>query len=220
MRGWLVGLGLTAAACAGPAVVARVPTAAPFADAPTVSGKPATAATPDTTPSADVVVSAVQVEVPPAELRFEAPVYSITIPAIHVQGAPLVAMNVRAGYLDLPNDPRLVAWYDFTSKPGMGGNAVLSAHVDYIRYGPAVFYGLARLGYGDEALLRLRDGTLLRYRVTDTRTVLLSNLDMGEVLAPTDNERLTLITCAGVWDGHDYSHRVVVIAERTGADPG
>ena len=64
---------------------------------------------------------------------------SISVPAMHVEGAPVVPMGVRNGYMDLPYSAYQVAWYDFTAKPGMGGNAVMSAHVDYIRIGPAVF---------------------------------------------------------------------------------
>src|SRR5688500_7769101 len=64
---------------------------------------------------------------PSPEPRYESPVESMTIPAIRVESAPLVSMNVKGGYMELPYNPHEIAWYDFTSKPGKGSNAVFSA---------------------------------------------------------------------------------------------
>lgn len=150
---------------------------------------------------------------------YESPVESISIPASRVFRAPLVAMNVRNGYMDLPYNPYQVAWYDFTAKPGMGGNAVFSAHVDYIRHGPAVFANLHRLGVDDEVVIGLQDGTQLRYSVVSNDTVLVGALDMREVLAGSQEDIATLITCGGYFDGYDYSHRIVVVARRTSVVP-
>lgn len=146
---------------------------------------------------------------------YDAPVESISIPTARIFRAPLVPMNVRNGYMDLPYNPYQVAWYDFTAKPGMGGNAVFSAHVDYIHYGPAVFANLHRLSPEDEVVVWLTDGTQLHYSVVSNVMVPVAALDMNEVLAPTNEDVATLITCGGYFDGHDYSHRVVVIARRT-----
>ena len=157
---------------------------------------------------------------PTPEPRFEAPVESMTIPAIRVESAPLVPMNVKNSYMDLPSNPRDIAWYDFTAKPGMGSNAVFSAHLDYINHGPAVFHDLHELRPGDEVIVRLKDGTRLHYAVTKNDTMPLADLDIRAAVAPTPEEMLTLITCAGAFDGADYSHRVVVLARRTGVEPG
>ena len=145
---------------------------------------------------------------------------SMTIPAIRVESAPLVPMNVRNTYMDLPYSPHQVAWYDFTAKPGMGSNAVFSAHLDYIGYGPAVFHDLHQLREGDEVLIRLKDGTRLRYTVVSNKTVALPDLDIYAVVAPTPEEIATLITCAGTFYGDDYSHRVIVVARRTAVEAG
>ncbi|MCC6238201.1 MAG: class F sortase [Dehalococcoidia bacterium] len=152
---------------------------------------------------------------PESTPTYDSPVASISIPAARVFVAPLIPMNVRDGYMDLPYNPYQVAWYDFTAKPGMGGNAVFSAHVDYIRYGPAVFANLHRLSPDDEVVIGLQDGTAIHYTVVSNETVLLGNLDMREVLASTEEDIATLITCGGYFDGHDYSHRIVVVARRT-----
>ena len=157
---------------------------------------------------------------PTPEPRFEAPVESMSIPAIRVESAPLVPMGVRNGYMDLPYNPHDIAWYDFTAKPGMGSNAVFSAHLDYIDHGPAVFHDLHELRPGDPVSVRLRDGTRLHYSVTKNDTMPLADLDIRAAVAPTPEEILTLITCSGAFDGQDYSHRVIVLASRTGVEPG
>jgi LPXTG-site transpeptidase (sortase) family protein len=144
----------------------------------------------------------------------------MTIPAIRVESAPLVPMNVKNNYMELPDNPRDIAWYDFTAKPGLGSNAVFSAHLDYINYGPAVFHDLHELRQGDEVIVRLQDGTRLRYAVTKNEKVPLAGLDVRALIAPTPVEILTLITCAGAFDGQDYSDRVIVLARRTGVEPG
>lgn len=149
-----------------------------------------------------------------------APVSSLSIPSISVT-ANLVAMGVRPdGYMDLPNNPHDVAWYDFTSKPGIGGNAVFSAHVDYINYGPAVFWNLSKVKPGDGIFVGLRDGSSIRYLVTSAETIPLAQLDVGAAIAPTEQESITLITCAGQFANGNYSHRVVVHAVRSTSQRG
>jgi LPXTG-site transpeptidase (sortase) family protein len=155
---------------------------------------------------------------PTPEPVYEAAVQSMSLPSIGVRGAPLVPMGVRNGYMDLPYNPYSIAWYHFTGKPGTGGNAVFSAHLDYINYGPAVFSRLYALEGGDPVSVQLADGTRLDYEVTTNETVPLAALDMQEVLEHTPEETLTLITCAGAFNGYDYSHRVVVRAERKGVE--
>jgi hypothetical protein len=54
-----------------------------------------------------------------------------------------------SGVMQNPNGPEDVAWYGFTARPGQGGNAVLSGHLDYHDYGPAVFARLREMTAGD-----------------------------------------------------------------------
>jgi LPXTG-site transpeptidase (sortase) family protein len=117
--------------------------------------------------------------------------------------------------MDVPNDPELVAWYDFTPKPGLGGNAVFSGHVDWRNYGPAVFWDLDELSPGDDIEVVLADGTTIVYRVSATQTYDLENLNMGEILAATPVESVTLITCEGSFSNGEYDSRRVVRAVRT-----
>jgi LPXTG-site transpeptidase (sortase) family protein len=118
--------------------------------------------------------------------------------------------------MDVPDGPEDVAWYNFTARPGMGGNAVISGHLDYHNYGAAVFWRLKELREGDMVEVRLADGSVLRYRVSlklsyDARTA-----PVPEIVGPTSKEVVTLITCGGTFDSgsRDYSNRLVVRAER------
>ncbi len=74
-----------------------------------------------------------------------------------------------------------------TALPGRAGNSVVVGHRD------SVFAGLARVETGDEIrLAALGAGEERRYRVSELRVV---DPDDLSVLAPTQDERLTLITC-------------------------
>jgi LPXTG-site transpeptidase (sortase) family protein len=167
-------------------------------------------------PSAQQVVPAPNKPLLPE--RFNAPVTRLVIPSIGVD-AETIALGINArGEMATPEGPFLVGWYDFTAKPGLGGNAVFSAHLDYINYGPAVFWNLEKLKPGDDVSVRLSDGTLIRYKVTASQSYTLDKLDMAAVLAPTSTESVTLITCDGAFDGREYEKRLVVRAIRTAVD--
>ncbi len=65
---------------------------------------------------------------------------------------------------EVPYTATDVAWYDFSARPGTGGNAVFAGHVTW--NGPAVFYDLDKLEKGDEVRLQGYDGTKVVYRVS------------------------------------------------------
>jgi LPXTG-site transpeptidase (sortase) family protein len=97
---------------------------------------------------------------------------------------------------------------------GFGGNAVLSGHVDYIRYGPAVFWDLSELKPGDEVEVRLEDGTVYHYAVVWNEKWPEEEIPWDRVFEVNGHDAVTLLTCAGSWDGHEYSDRRAVRAER------
>lgn len=161
-----------------------------------------------------VLAHAVPIARPTPE-TFDAPVARLVIGRIGVD-APVEVLGVdRTGTMESPDGPDVVAWYGFTAKPGQGGNAVFSGHVDYIRHGPAVFWDLRKLEPGDAIEVRLADGTRLEYAVTASRLYPLDQVPMGDVLAPTSTESVTIITCGGTFGGGQYSHRLVLRAART-----
>jgi LPXTG-site transpeptidase (sortase) family protein len=98
-----------------------------------------------------------------------------------------------------------------TAQPLEGGNVVLAGHIQSIASGN-VFANIARLRPGNQISLYTKGGTIT-YQVVKVDTV--KNTDLT-VVAPSPQERLTLITCTGTWLPlqHDYDERTVVIANR------
>ena len=140
----------------------------------------------------------------------------LVIPRIGVD-APLTVRGIGAdGAMENPLGPEDVAWYDFTSRPGEGGNAVLSGHVDYRNYGPAVFARLKDLQPSDVVEVYGVDGSAFLYRVTARAAYAAESAPTADILADTGRDMLTLITCDGTFRGRTqgYSQRLVVRAER------
>jgi len=128
------------------------------------------------------------------------------------------------GVMQNPEGAKDVAWYDFSAisglggRPGVGGNTVISGHVDYHDYGPAVFWDLQKLDPGDEIVIHLRDGSEYKYSVQWNRTIDPAAISWNEVVAATPQESVTMITCAGTFDSstRSYDQRRVVWATRVG----
>lgn len=109
-----------------------------------------------------------------------------------------------------------VAWYNFSTLPGFGSNAVLSGHVDWYTGERGVFWYLRNLHEGDEAQIFYSDGTVITYRVVRVEVYGANSAPVAEITGPTTSDRLTMITCDGVFQrsSHDYTDRRVVYAER------
>ncbi|HUF52868.1 MAG TPA: class F sortase [Dehalococcoidia bacterium] len=114
----------------------------------------------------------------------------------------------------------VVAWYNFSAHPGTGSNAVFAGHVTW--FGPGVFFQLTSIANGDQIKLVGQDGTELLYTVNDIFQVDANDPDALQVMSATDQDVITIITCDGDFVdtndpvfGGDYSHRLVVRAERT-----
>jgi LPXTG-site transpeptidase (sortase) family protein len=140
----------------------------------------------------------------------------LVIPKIGVD-APVVTLGVDGeGVMQSPRGAFEVGWYDFTARPGFGGNAVFSGHVDFATVGAAVFWDLRELVAGDLVGVRLADGTAYDYLVVSTVSYPADEAPIAEIVGPTSRDTVTIITCTGTFnrDIHQYSHRLVVRAER------
>ncbi|MCI0890805.1 MAG: class F sortase [Chloroflexi bacterium] len=149
----------------------------------------------------------------------DAPIASLSIPRFAVDAAIVVLGVDNAGVMETPDGPLNVAWYDFSARPGLtpdagSGNAVFSGHVDYFDYGPAVFWHLKDLERDDVIEVRLTDGTIYRYGVSERRTVDARTAPIGEIVGSTLEEVITLITCGGIFREGEYDQRVIVRATR------
>ncbi|MFN0072018.1 MAG: DUF4012 domain-containing protein, partial [Chloroflexota bacterium] len=135
------------------------------------------------------------------------------IPRLGVQ-APLKELGVDPdGSLQAPENGRDVGWYPQGARPGYGGNLVMSGHLDW-NGAPGVFARLAELNPGDRLSVTSEDGSIHRYEVEWRRRYDASDAPMNQILGPTSDAWLTLITCGGRFDPitREYLERVVVRA--------
>lgn len=155
---------------------------------------------------------------PPAS---DSPIARLVIPAAGID-APVVVKGVdAAGVMESPDNAFDTAWYNFSAKPGYGGNAVFSGHVDYVRVGKAVFWELKDLNPGDTIEVRLDDGTTYKYEVNFKQQYDAATAPVEEIVGPTGAETVTLITCSGTFSSasHQYDKRLVVRAQRVSEPP-
>jgi LPXTG-site transpeptidase (sortase) family protein len=180
-------------------VVAASPTPAPTASPKATPKATQTPATDGTPPLGDQPYNFV-IE----KLGVNAPVQTFGLDENQVPEVP-----VAAGAADI------VAWYDFSAQPGTGSNAVFAGHVTW--NGEAVFYNLRTVTPGDSIRLVGTDGTVLAYKVTEVFQVDPNDPESLKVMAGTEEDVITIITCDGAYSdnndpvfGGEYSHRLVV----------
>lgn len=152
----------------------------------------------------------------PASPLTTAPLERIIIPSVEIDASIVIKGVDGDGVMQSPDNAYDVAWYDFTTKPGAGSNAVFSGHVDYINVGPAVFWPLKDLTPGDRLEIRYADGTSLAYAVSAINTFDAATAPIEQIVGPTPVDSLTLITCAGTFNRStgQYDKRLIVRAER------
>jgi LPXTG-site transpeptidase (sortase) family protein len=111
-----------------------------------------------------------------------------------------------------------VGWHNLSALPGQVGNTVLSGHSDIKG---RVFRSLKELQKGDEIQLFSADrAEPYRYVVTERIFVqekgvsIKTRLKNARWIAPTQDERLTLVTCA--YPG--ATHRLIIVARPVGEE--
>jgi LPXTG-site transpeptidase (sortase) family protein len=143
--------------------------------------------------------------------------WSLSIPSIGV-GASIFSRTIGGdGQMGNPSGPTDVVWYDFAADgwTGLGGapgepgaNAVMAGHVDYIRYGPAVFWSIRDLQPGDIITVDTGAG-VINYAVQWGQWAE-PDQDFTGFVAQTGQESITLVTCIGQFSGGHYSNRYIV----------
>ncbi len=151
--------------------------------------------------------------------------YRLVISKLGVD-APVRAFGLDANAVpEVPigdDAPSVVAWYNFSARPGVGSNAVFAGHVTW--NGPAVFYNLTTMAPGDEIRLVSEDGKELVYNVSDVFSVDPADPESLSVMRATPDDVITIITCDGAFTdtndpvyGGEYADRLVVRAQRSTA---
>lgn len=155
--------------------------------------------------------------------------------AIHAAQSVIYPVRLAAPALKLDTPVRFMAWREVTKRnnqvatiwhtvdnaagwhinslaPGQGGNVVMSGHNNI---GGAVFRKLDRLKPGDELTVWNNDEQKYSYIVEKVMIVpeKYASSEQREAnaawIAPTNDERLTLVTC---WPAYSDTHRVIVVA--------
>lgn len=154
---------------------------------------------------------------PPGDPRLAAlDIHRLVVPKLEID-APIITLGLKdGGVMESPGGPEQVAWYDFSAKPGEIGNVVMAGHLDYINYGGAVFWRLRELRPGDDVQLVMEDGTRVHYTVESVIAYDEATAPVRDIVGPTAEESITLITCAGSFDPNNrlYDKRLVVRGAR------
>lgn len=116
---------------------------------------------------------------------------SIQFSAVIVEGTDLYSMMIGPGHLT------------GTAEPGEAGNAVVSAHRD------TFFRNITKLNQGDIIYVE-RNGQTFNYVVEGMKVVKPNDIS---VIAPTRDNRLTLITCDPAYYPGPAPQRLVVIGK-------
>lgn len=144
--------------------------------------------------------------------------YRLVIDKLGVD-APVATFGLDENQVpQVPYERDIVAWYNFSSLPGTGSNAVFAGHRTW--RGDAVFLELEELTVGDDIVLVGENGDPLIYRVSQTEFVDPADRDALRWMEATETDSVTLITCGGEFfatddfAGANYTLRVIVRADR------
>jgi sortase (surface protein transpeptidase) len=123
-------------------------------------------------------------------------------------------LEIVDGVMQAPTGPDMVSWYKETGRLGEPTNMIIAGHLNWWGILEGVFYHLDELEDGDQIEITGNDGATYVYEVQWVRQE--SNLAPPEleVVGPTDEPSLTLITCGGEWNSSisEYDERTVVQA--------
>jgi LPXTG-site transpeptidase (sortase) family protein len=141
----------------------------------------------------------------------------LVIPAIRLD-APIIPITYRSISLDdqmynqwLAPNQYAVGWQDTSALLGLPGNSVFDGH--HNSFGK-VFKDLVDLSVGDS--IDLYSGNrvfhyqvIIKLLVPERDQLISTRLANARWIAPTSDERITLITC---WPASSNTHRVIVVA--------
>ena len=185
-----------------------VPTLMPT-EAPTATAVPLPTPAPIHIVVADAADRASQTPEPVAGYAVRLAIPSINLDTEVVQGGIVKDQRGNAIWQTLPFVA--VHYGDLTSLIGAQGNAVISGHVVTIDEGN-VFRFLYEVAAGDQVQVWDQREREHDYQVVGVKLVSPSDIS---VMAPTEDQTLTLITCGGTFDRvrREFSARLIVTAK-------
>lgn len=194
-----------------------IPTPAAVAYVPTLTPQPETAVLlPDTPPETEdnlvtMTEALAQEPLTGSPKRIIIPAIDLDAPVASIGVEPVIQGGQTYYQWLVPNE-FIAGWHENSARLGQPGNTVLNGHHNV--YGE-VFRDLVDVEEGDE-LIMYDEELQYTYRIT-TKEILPERdqpievrLENAQWIAPTEDERITIITC---WPYTDNSHRLVVVAE-------
>lgn len=148
--------------------------------------------------------------VPSAPGRLIIPAIGLEVPVETVGWSVVVQNGQQVSMWDVPNS-RAAGWLETSAQIGQPGNTVLDGHHNVFG---EVFRDLVNLKEGDSIQIQTANG--IRNYIVSIMTILPERdqpldvrIENAKWIQPTDDERLTLVTC---WPYTDNSHRLIVVA--------
>lgn len=138
------------------------------------------------------------------QLGVDAPILAVALQSLSVGGQDFFQWGVPANYA--------AGWHNTSALLGYPGNTVLNGHHNV---NGEIFRDLIDLEIGEEFQLYSLEKAYT-YRITDQQLLLErgqtleKRLENAQWIEPTDDERVTIVTC---WPITDNSHRFIVVAE-------
>ncbi len=137
----------------------------------------------------------------------------LIIPAINVTAIVQDLGVTEDGAMDIPSNVSDVGWFQYGSRPGESGSAVIAGHLDGKNGEEGVFSKLNELKKGDTIFVEDDKGLSNTFVVRESR--MFNPGYANEVFSGSARAQLNLITCAGIWnkDKKDYSKRLIVFTD-------
>ncbi|MEM7337503.1 MAG: class F sortase [Actinomycetota bacterium] len=136
---------------------------------------------------------------------------SMSIPSLGVENAPIDAVGVeRDGEMEVPGAER-VGWYEYGSRPGEAGSAVLAAHINEDGI-DGVFRRLGDLEVGAQFTVDFADGTTATYEVVEHEQYNKEQLPFDRVFAKDGPPVVTLVSCGGSFQPSVRSYEDNIVA--------
>ena len=151
-------------------------------------------------------------------VRISIPIIDLTADIINAMQKEIVQGEKTYIQWSAP-DEFAVGWHFTSSFLGVPGNTVLNGHHNVFG---KVFEHLDQLVSGDEIFIYGNDLHIYEYVVSNTMILAERDVSLDERLEnarwilPSEDERITLITC---WPYFSNTHRLIIVARPQGSEP-
>ena len=142
----------------------------------------------------------------------------IRIPSIGVLARVKNLGTTSAGAVDAPKNIFDAGWYNGSTKPGSSrGSSLILGHVSGWT-GPGIFKNITKLVAGSIVEIEKGNGEKIKYSVTKTEKLPVSQVDMSKILGTevAGQHDIKLMTCSGKYnkDTKTFEDRFIVYASQ------